>query len=658
MSNDFFNASGTPAQGSQVVTPNMRAEFAAIAAGFDKMPALTGNGYKIVYINASGSAMVATGGDGLLKISTTGIPTIAIAGTDYLVDIAATIHAATNKATPVDADEVGIWDSVSGLLRKVTWANLKATLKVYFDTLYASLSNPINTEQSLTGYYYPAAGSAFQDMYRSGWLPSWFNQQWGGAQWGTLPDGSFGSVATGNIEDNAAAQISSAASVYYLTQGFIVSENLTNPVVWVKLYKVGNPPAALTLSFRANSGGSPTGADLISGTIGGRLVTSKTDGEWYPIQFTGTINANTQYHLLGTMGTTDASNYFVWKYTSAKKYPHGYYNAGTSAPVWTPTTTIALCFLIQNLSANSLIQSGGMFDYKLCFNPGTPVNQSRSVAQPLVNFYDGKTCSVLYRGTFAVSTNVWDFTYGLDHDRITLTINASGYPVLTIYEADRTVATVTGTGSVASGNHDVGIRVRTVGDGADYATLYVDGVSVGTPLTAQTFTMDVNFAKLGNCRLGDGFGLAPTWTQDMQMTSLPSAQGWTFTGGGTESTYFSIQNNKLYQSFAGFASTDSRYYAKTGMSLVSATGWAVAFKVRVPYSPNTGDQSVVFQVTDNTNSFRINIAEYFLTTDAGGAVQFTYQGDFKSQENVFVLQAKGSDLQRQIDCGWNRESCR
>lgn len=44
------------------------------------------------------------------------------------VDIATTINATTEKTTPVDADEFGIWDSVSAGLRKLTWANLKATL--------------------------------------------------------------------------------------------------------------------------------------------------------------------------------------------------------------------------------------------------------------------------------------------------------------------------------------------------------------------------------------------------------------------------------------------------------------------------------------------------------------------------------------------------
>ncbi|MFA6204541.1 MAG: hypothetical protein WC710_15290, partial [Gallionella sp.] len=43
-----------------------------------------------------------------------------------------TIYAATAKATPVDADKIGYWDSVSGLFRSMTWANVTATLLTYF----------------------------------------------------------------------------------------------------------------------------------------------------------------------------------------------------------------------------------------------------------------------------------------------------------------------------------------------------------------------------------------------------------------------------------------------------------------------------------------------------------------------------------------------
>lgn len=55
--------------------------------------------------------------------------------------IASIIHAASTKNTPVDADEVGLIDSAaSNVLKKLTWANLKATLKTYFDTLYGTVA--------------------------------------------------------------------------------------------------------------------------------------------------------------------------------------------------------------------------------------------------------------------------------------------------------------------------------------------------------------------------------------------------------------------------------------------------------------------------------------------------------------------------------------
>lgn len=48
-------------------------------------------------------------------------------------DVAAAIHAATSKSTPVDSDELGLADSEASFgLKKLTWANLKAALLAYF----------------------------------------------------------------------------------------------------------------------------------------------------------------------------------------------------------------------------------------------------------------------------------------------------------------------------------------------------------------------------------------------------------------------------------------------------------------------------------------------------------------------------------------------
>lgn len=50
------------------------------------------------------------------------------------------ISALTEKTTPVNADSFPMTDSAaSNATKKVTWANIKATLKAYFDTLYHSI---------------------------------------------------------------------------------------------------------------------------------------------------------------------------------------------------------------------------------------------------------------------------------------------------------------------------------------------------------------------------------------------------------------------------------------------------------------------------------------------------------------------------------------
>jgi len=66
---------------------------------------------------------------------------------------------AATKVTPVDADTVGLFDSEAvapntNILKKVTWVNIKAVLKTYFDTLYATLGANSNIT-SLSGLTTP-----------------------------------------------------------------------------------------------------------------------------------------------------------------------------------------------------------------------------------------------------------------------------------------------------------------------------------------------------------------------------------------------------------------------------------------------------------------------------------------------------------------------
>ncbi len=66
-------------------------------------------------------------------------------------NVGSTIHGATSKSTPVDADEFGLIDSAaSNVLKKLTFANLKATLKTYFDSLYQAAGSYLTASSTAT----------------------------------------------------------------------------------------------------------------------------------------------------------------------------------------------------------------------------------------------------------------------------------------------------------------------------------------------------------------------------------------------------------------------------------------------------------------------------------------------------------------------------
>jgi hypothetical protein len=66
-------------------------------------------------------------------------------------NVGSAIHGASAKTTPVDADTVPLIDSeASNVLKKVTWANIKATLKTYLDTLYQPVAAALTSWASVT----------------------------------------------------------------------------------------------------------------------------------------------------------------------------------------------------------------------------------------------------------------------------------------------------------------------------------------------------------------------------------------------------------------------------------------------------------------------------------------------------------------------------
>ena len=94
-----------------------------------------GTASRSLFLNLGDTSRTLTmSGDATISGTNTGNETTTTEG--------ALINGATSKTTPVDADYIGLMDSAaSNILKKLSWANLKATAKTYFDTLYAAITH-------------------------------------------------------------------------------------------------------------------------------------------------------------------------------------------------------------------------------------------------------------------------------------------------------------------------------------------------------------------------------------------------------------------------------------------------------------------------------------------------------------------------------------
>ena len=122
------------------------AQAAAIAAASSDATtkANAAQAFAIQRANHTGTQLAST-------ISDFDTAALAAAPAETTTTTGALINGATAKTTPVDADFVGLMDSAaSNILKKLSWANIKATLKAYFDTLYPNRTRVINTQVGTT----------------------------------------------------------------------------------------------------------------------------------------------------------------------------------------------------------------------------------------------------------------------------------------------------------------------------------------------------------------------------------------------------------------------------------------------------------------------------------------------------------------------------
>ena len=514
--------------------------------------------------------------------------------------------------------------------------------------------------------------SSYKNLYKSGWKPQGFNQQWGGSFGGESPNGTGEDkwFETGNILNNNNYIEGHASNTTWEAQSFKTSHAITLEAAWLKIFKVGNPqkdtePLSIQICSAIPNGSAPTiiangTANAINGhdmtTAENWPITSNTGGEFYRFTFAvnPTLSADTTYYLVLHGTGADAANYFrLCADRSVAPYPFGsFYVSDDATPTtWSVNSPGSLAFLIEPEASSHLIQSGGEFNNKISFSEGTPINQSKALNQPYVNFSDkeGFTIRTVVDAGLTASKTLMDIHWGMDHDRIRIYTDATPNICIEVYEKDGTKHVITdGAVDVSSGKLDLMWAVRTKNDGSDFVKQLINGVAEGTQLSSQSIEMDANFHQLATFHLGGGFPIAPTWTDDQDMSALPSADGdWAYGGTATEAAHFSVQNGKLYQNIVG--STDASLYHKATGGLSNANGWEVTWKSQITQSDNTTESRVSYiDITDGVARYRILMHEYYVETTYF-TTNFKYQIDLTDKEHIFKLQAKGSDAYLYID---------
>lgn len=123
------------------------------------------------------------------EIGPTG-PQGANADPETTATIGALIASATEATTPADADNLALSDSTaSGILRRLSWSNVKAALKGYFDALYAVI------DHNHSGTYEPANSNIQSHIGSTGNPHSVTAAQVGAQPAPTTTNTSYGAVA-------------------------------------------------------------------------------------------------------------------------------------------------------------------------------------------------------------------------------------------------------------------------------------------------------------------------------------------------------------------------------------------------------------------------------------------------------------------------------
>jgi len=212
------------------------------------------------------------------------------------VNIASSITGVADKATPVDADSFGIIDSVAAsVLKELTWANVKATLKTYFDSLYNLYVHPNHSgdvTSAADGATTIAAGAIDIAMHSATGTPGATNYYRGDNTWTVPPGASFATAS----EINTGTEAAKANSPDALAGSIFGTKNVVIKVIAdAAILTTGDGKTHFTVPIELN------GMNLVS--VGAHVYTASSGG----VPNFQIHNATSGANMLSTAITIDVS---------------------------------------------------------------------------------------------------------------------------------------------------------------------------------------------------------------------------------------------------------------------------------------------------------------------------------------------------------------
>jgi hypothetical protein len=400
MSNSFYNHGAFPSTGSAATSASMRAELDLVAAGFDKMPTLSGNANKFVVVNSTGTALT----------QTSTLPSFTVTDTDFTVqddgdntrkfqfNAGTVTPGATRIYSVPDANTTLVGtDTTQTLTNKTLTAPVissivntgSLTLPTSTDTLVGRATTDTLTNKTLTS---PVIGTIVNTGTLT--LPTSTDTLVGRATTDTLTNKTLTSPVIGTIVNTGTLTLPTSTDtlVGRATTDTLTNKTLTSPVIGT-IVNTGT----LTL---------PTSTDTLVGrattdTLTNKTLTSPVIGT---IVNTGTLTLPTSTDTLVGRATTDTlTNKTLGAFTISGTVSGGGNQInnviiGTSNPLAGTFTDLSTTGLVRIPSANrsaaaALTPTNPAFLYGVASTytdtsssgPLTPIATFYSLAQPTLS---------------------------------------------------------------------------------------------------------------------------------------------------------------------------------------------------------------------------------------------------------------------------------